>query len=92
MVQKSESAVRPLLVSRQDAAIMLGNISVSTVCRLEEGGKLHAVKLGQSKNCASFYRLRDIEALVEERAASTKAKKSRTRYRPSLALVEGGVR
>lgn len=88
MVQKSESAVQPLLVSRRDAAVMLGNVSVSTIVRLENDGRLTPVKLSTSRNGATYYRASEIEKLVEERAPSPKRKIER--YRP-LALI-GGAR
>jgi len=47
--------VQPLLVSRRDAALMLGGVDVSTVRRLERMGVLVAVKLARTAKAQTFY-------------------------------------
>lgn len=62
----NEPSPERLLVSRADAAKMLGDISHATLIRFERAGRLKAVKLSHTRLGKTFYRLRDIRALAEE--------------------------
>ena len=56
----------PLLVSRKDAAIMLGGISIATLQRMEERGTLERVRLNpDSKIGQVFYRFDDLVRLAQ---------------------------
>jgi hypothetical protein len=56
----------PLLVSRADAAVMLGGVSVMTLIRLEQRGELQPIRLNRAaKAGAVFYRYTDLVALAE---------------------------
>jgi len=66
MVDKSDlSDNKQLLLSRKQAARALGNVSVSTVKRLEEMGRLRGVRLTKARG-AVFFRVADVLAFVEE--------------------------
>jgi hypothetical protein len=55
----------PLLVSRKNAALMLGGISVATIIRMEARGALVPVRLNPNSTTSQvFYRLSDLKALV----------------------------
>lgn len=57
----------PLLVSRKNAASMLGGVSVATIIRMELRGALIPVRLNpHSLTSQVFYRMRDLKALVEK--------------------------
>jgi Helix-turn-helix domain len=62
----------PLLVSRDQARTMLGGISVSHLRRLIEAGELKPVFLNTSarrqRSGKRFFRISDLEALVEKYA------------------------
>ena len=71
-VLKNELRIKPLfpgqiLVTRLQAAAMLGHISVASVIRLENADRLTAVKLN-GVNSKTFYRIDEVRALVEGRA------------------------
>jgi hypothetical protein len=55
----------PLIVSRRDAAAMLGNVSVQTVIRLEAKGLLKPVRINPTKLSQKFYRYADLVALAQ---------------------------
>ncbi len=56
-----------LLVSRQDAAQLLGNVSVATLMRLEKLGVLHPVSLNPNAPMSQkFYRSDDILAVSRQ--------------------------
>lgn len=61
----AESGVAPLLYSRAQACIALGNISEMTLIRLERSGRLKPVRLTQSRSGAVFYKVSDIERLAQ---------------------------
>src|SRR4051794_5876040 len=55
-----------LLVNRQDAARILGNVSIATIIRLEQAGRLRRVRLNPAvKSPKAFYTRGDVFALVE---------------------------
>lgn len=61
-----EVAPDQVLVSRQAAARMLGNVSVATIARLERRGGLKPVKLHPNASAAkTFYRRADVIALTQ---------------------------
>jgi hypothetical protein len=56
----------PLLISRKDAAVLLGGISVATLIRMEANGTLHPVRLNrQARTSQVFYRAADVERLAQ---------------------------
>jgi hypothetical protein len=59
--------VASLLVSRRDAALMLGGCSVATVMRLEWDGRLHARRL--RRNGPIYYDIEEVRALAREGAS-----------------------
>lgn len=65
VTQSSLSESKQLLLSRKQVARALGNVSVSTVKRLEEMGRLRGVRLTKARG-AVFFRLADVLAFVEE--------------------------
>jgi hypothetical protein len=54
-----------MLVSRDQARVILGGISYITVIRLEEAQRLRAIRLTPNRKAKAFYRLADVEALAE---------------------------
>jgi hypothetical protein len=55
-----------LLYSRAQVSTMLGGVHPATVARLEEAGKLRAVRLAPEKeNCRVYYRREDVLALID---------------------------
>src|SRR4051794_35136754 len=57
--------LQPLLVSRQDAALILGNVSVATIIRLEQAGRLTPVRLNPIKTTAQvFYRMHQVAEIA----------------------------
>jgi hypothetical protein len=64
---KLESQSNKLLLTRKQAAERLGGISVSTIVRLEQEGRLQPVRL-TPRSGQVFYRATDLEMLVEESA------------------------
>lgn len=63
------SSVSPLLVSRRDAALMLGGISIASIKRLERSGELTAIRLNRrSPTSQVFYRRAQILALAHVEA------------------------
>jgi hypothetical protein len=57
---------RPLLVSRKDAAVMLGGISMATMQRMEARGTLRPVRLNRDAKAGQvFYRHADLVALAQ---------------------------
>ena len=58
----------PTLVSREEAAAILG-VSVRSVDRLRDAGRLHAIQYLERGRIR--YRLRDIEALLEPETRAT---------------------
>jgi hypothetical protein len=57
--------IRPLLVSRKDAAAMLGGVDVSTIRRLEQSGKLKPIRLTRPRGQV-FFSIENVNALVED--------------------------
>ena len=59
-------SIRPLLVSRKDACLMLGNVDVTTLRRLERLGVLHPKRLNpHSATAQVFYTYENIKAAAE---------------------------
>lgn len=57
--------IDPLLVTRQDAARMLGGVSVMTIVRMEQRGALEPIRLnGGARNARVFYRYEAVLALA----------------------------
>jgi hypothetical protein len=54
-----------LLYSREQAAKLLGGVSVSTIIRLERAGKLQPIRLSGSPTAQVFFRAKDVLTLVE---------------------------
>lgn len=67
------TSAKPLLVSRNQARAMLGDISVSQLRRLMKAGELQPVFLNTSpkrqRSGKLYFRLGDLEALVAKYAA-----------------------
>jgi hypothetical protein len=55
-----------ILVTRLQAAAMLGNISVASIIRLESSGRLTPVKLS-GVNSKTFYKIDEVRTLAEGR-------------------------
>jgi hypothetical protein len=54
-----------LLVSRADAAKMLGNVSTATIVRLQKAGRLKPIRLNPRKATAMvFYATADVSAVA----------------------------
>jgi hypothetical protein len=67
-IKKRARTIDPnqLLYSRAQVSTMLGGVHPATVARLEEAGKLRAVRLAPEKeNCRVYYRREDVLALVD---------------------------
>lgn len=58
----------PLLYSRKEAARLLGNVSIATIIRLEQQGRLKPIRLSRSPSAQIFFKASDLIALVEEAA------------------------
>jgi hypothetical protein len=65
--QKQPSTVRRLLFTREQTAFALGGISVSSVIRLENEGKLGKVRL-RGETGQVFNPVEDVEALASAEA------------------------
>jgi hypothetical protein len=63
--RKERLKVQPLLVSRADAAVMLGGVSVATMVRLEDAGLLHPKRLMGSPNGTVFYSFKNVTEVAE---------------------------
>jgi hypothetical protein len=57
-----------LLYSREQAAAILGGISVASVMRLEAEGVLTAIKLSRKPTAMTFYKVAQVHALAGEEA------------------------
>jgi hypothetical protein len=67
-VLRRERGVPQLLYSRLQTAQALGNVSVSTIRRLQAAGRLTPIKLSPDKEGAVvFYRADEVHALAEGR-------------------------
>jgi hypothetical protein len=59
------ASLTPLLVSRKNAAEILGDVSVMMLIRMEARGELQAVRLNRTaKTGQVFYRYEDLVALA----------------------------
>jgi hypothetical protein len=59
------NALRQLLVNRRDAARMLGNVTTSTIRRLEKEGLLHPVRINTRSPVAMvFFKYEEVVALA----------------------------
>ncbi len=56
---------KQLLVSRKDAAQMLGGVSTATIKRLEQAGVLHPRRLRRSLSAQVFYGIEEIIAVAQ---------------------------
>jgi hypothetical protein len=66
-VDSDELMQGQLLVSRQAACKILGNISKITLSRLEEAGVLRGIRLNKTSAVSKvFYRMKDLRALAED--------------------------
>jgi hypothetical protein len=64
------AAVPKLLHARREAAHMLGGVSVASLIRLEKSGRLHPVKLDDSKRTGmTYYAHSELEELASGNAA-----------------------
>ena len=59
-------ATNPLLVSRREAAQILGGVDVSTIRRLERSGLLKPKRLTRRPRGQVFFLAKNVFALVEE--------------------------
>jgi hypothetical protein len=62
--ERTIRALEPLLVSRREAARLLGNISTSTMLRLDASGALHPIRLTSSRTAMAFYNYSEVCALA----------------------------
>lgn len=62
----SEHQPERLLLTRRQVAEMLGGVSVETVRRLEDEGRLKPIRLSRSPTAQVFFKAADVHALVEE--------------------------
>lgn len=70
--EQSLAAVDQLLYSRPQIAKALGGVSVATVIRLENSGKLDKVKLVGSPNGKTFHRSSQVHELAAARGCDRK--------------------
>ena len=63
-LSKSERSLRPLLVSRRDARVLLGGISTSTLIRLERKGLLIPKRLTRSPSGTVYYAYDNLLQLI----------------------------
>lgn len=61
--QAARDRQQPLLYTRQQVAAMY-SISIASVIRLENAGRLKGLKLGPSKNHRTLYRAADVERIA----------------------------
>jgi hypothetical protein len=62
--------VEPLLVNRKATAVMLGNVNVATIRRLEKKGILKPIRLDpKSKTGQVFYPLDTVRAIAKQTIA-----------------------
>jgi Helix-turn-helix domain len=54
-----------LLYSREEAARLLGGVSVATIRRMENSGKLHPIRLTGRRSGQVFFRASEVFALIE---------------------------
>lgn len=61
----AEALARPLLVSRRDAAVMLGKVDIALIRRLEKMGILHPMRLNpRSTSAMVFFDYNEIVAVA----------------------------
>jgi hypothetical protein len=70
--RKTVPAVNPLLYSRQQTAQALGGISIATVQRLENAGRLTKVRLAGSDSGQVFHDVGEVKALAAGAITSIK--------------------
>lgn len=68
----SSADSQQLLYSREQAARLLGGVSISTITRLEQEGRLTPVRLSNSKTGQVFYRSEDVIALTKTGGSNEK--------------------
>jgi hypothetical protein len=70
VVVTQRTQLRPLLVKRRDAARMLGNVTTTTIRRLEKDGLLHPVRINPRSPVAMvFFKYDEIVALAHGQLA-----------------------
>lgn len=70
---RDRQAPDKILISRRDAAVMLGGISTQSLIRLEKVGRLQGIRLDpRKKRSPVFYRPRDLLALTKSIAKVAK--------------------
>jgi hypothetical protein len=65
-VRRNPTALHPLLLTRRQVAELL-SLSVMSVIRLEQQGRLQPIKLTHAQNAKTYYRAADVYAMVGER-------------------------
>jgi hypothetical protein len=65
-MKQTELPTQPLLVSRKQAAVMLGGVSEATVKRLEEAGILRGKRLSRKATAQVFYDYDNVVAAAKE--------------------------
>jgi hypothetical protein len=61
----ADALVRPLLISRRDAAVMLGRVDVCLIKRLEKMGVLHPMRLNpRSTSAQVFFDISEVIAVA----------------------------
>jgi hypothetical protein len=97
----ADALVRPLLVSRRDAAVMLGKLDVSSIKRLERMGVLHPMRLNPRSPAGQIFFQYDEVVMVargyapttqQATADDTKVEEKQPRARRRPRLVEGAGR
>jgi hypothetical protein len=66
--ERARTAMGRMLYDRDQAKFLLGNVSESTLRRLEKSGRLHPVKPSGSRVGKTFYRHEDIVAIATNSA------------------------
>jgi predicted site-specific integrase-resolvase len=56
-----------ILISREQARVILGGVSYMTICRWEQEGKLTPIKMSEGVSAKVFYLRDDITAVLKKR-------------------------
>lgn len=86
-----------LLIDRNQARVILGNSSYSTILRLEAAGKLTPIKLNDSVKAKVFFRASQVMGLLgkpepDEPAAPEPAPQSKHAQKiPTTVVIDGRV-
>ena len=65
--------LKPLLVSREQMAEMLGGVSTSTIVRLEKQGRLTPVRLTRKPTSMVFYTVDNVHRVIADALADVPA-------------------